>query len=44
MQAYLRRGAIGDALRHGRGLFRDLFPPTLLINIVGSLAMGLRIG
>ncbi|HVW93728.1 MAG TPA: fluoride efflux transporter CrcB [Devosia sp.] len=43
-------GAIGSMLRYGAGVFvggfwRDSFPlGTLLINIVGSLAMGLFVG
>lgn len=43
-------GAIGSVLRYGAGVFvgslwRDPFPlGTLLINIVGSLVMGLFIG
>src|SRR5438445_12750629 len=43
-------GAIGSALRYGTGVFvgtwwRDPFPlGTLLINIIGSLVMGLFVG
>ena len=53
MQAFLLvglGGAIGAALRYGTSLvvghlWRDSFPlATLLINILGSLAMGLLVG